>query len=67
MSPLLSGHRIAERPARPERGRQLEQLAQEIRDELVRTLYRAPAHFASNLIGVVEFGHRLTPGIRLQP
>jgi 1-deoxy-D-xylulose-5-phosphate synthase len=32
---------------------QLEQLAQEIRDELVRTLTVRPAHFASNL-GVVE-------------
>lgn len=52
MSPLLSGiaspkdlHALNEA--------QLEQLAQEIRDELVRTLTVRPAHFASNL-GVVE-------------
>src|SRR3954462_7125163 len=34
---------------------QLEQLAQEMRDELVRVLSIRPAHFASNL-GVVELG-----------
>ncbi len=42
----------------------LEQLAQEMRDELVGVVNHRPAHFASNL-GVVELCLALAPDLRL--